>query len=213
MSVAGKILGSMLLVSGTAPVWAAPVVPAPQEFYFDSDAAAAPMVVVQAEGDALVAQLLKQRERGRRTVEATVQLASVAIAQGRTELGEQLYREALKDAPVQGSLGRGVRWNYGWDLLRQGKAEAALEQWQAAAGGSLSKPAWLPPTYALALWRAGQKQEAVQWYAAAVRTEPAQWSDSSRYAQLLPLWRDDERASLAEVQQAWAAAPPAWPCG
>lgn len=211
MSVAGKILVSVLLVSGTAPVWAAPVVPAPQEFYFDSDAAAAPMVVVQTEGDALVAQLLKQRERGRRTVEATVQLASVAIAQGRTELGEQLYREALKDAPVQGSLGRGVRWNYGWDLLRQGKAEAALEQWQAAAGGSLSKPAWLPPTYALALWRAGQKQEAVQWYAAAVRTEPAQWSDSSRYAQLLPLWRDDERASLAEVQQAWAAAPPAWP--
>ena len=65
--------------------------------------------------------------------------------------------------------------------------------------------------HALALWRAGQKQEAVQWYAAAVRTEPAQWSDSSRYAQLLPLWRDDERASLAEVQQAWAAAPPAWP--
>ncbi len=167
MSVAGKILGSMLLVSGTAPVWAAPAVPAPQEFYFDSDAAAVPMVVVQSDGDELVAQLLKQRERGRRTVEATVQLASVAIAQGRTELGEQLYREALKDAPVQGSLGRGVRWNYGWDLLRQGQAEAALEQWQAAAGGSLSKPGWLPPTYALALWRAGQKQEAVQWYAAA----------------------------------------------
>lgn len=126
MSVAGKILGSMLLVSGTAPVWAAPAVPAPQEFYFDSDAAAVPMIVVQSDGDALVAQLLKQRERGRRTVEATVQLASVAIAQGRTELGEQLYREALKDAPVQGSLGRGVRWNYGWDLLRQGQPEAAL---------------------------------------------------------------------------------------
>lgn len=76
MSVAGKILGSMLLVSGTAPVWAAPAVPAPQEFYFDSDAAAVPMVVVQSDGDELVAQLLKQRERGRRTVEATVQLAS-----------------------------------------------------------------------------------------------------------------------------------------
>ncbi|MBR7551522.1 tetratricopeptide repeat protein, partial [Mycobacterium tuberculosis] len=88
-----------------------------------------PMIVVQSDGDELVAQLLKQRERGRRTVEATVQLASVAIAQGRTELGEQLYREALKDAPVQGSLGRSVRWNYGWDLLRQGQPEAALEQW------------------------------------------------------------------------------------
>ena len=63
----------------------------------------------------------------------------------------------------------------------------------------------------LALWRAGQQQEAVKWYAAAVRTEPTQWNDSSRYPQLLPAWRDDERASLAEVQQAWASAPPAWP--
>jgi len=27
----------------------------------------------------------------------------------------------------------------------------------------------------------------------------------------LPQWRDDERATLGEVQQAWAAAPPAWP--
>jgi hypothetical protein len=33
----------------------------------------------------------------------------------------------------------------------------------------------------------------------------------ANYAQLLPQWREDERASLAEVQQAWAAAPPAWP--
>jgi len=130
MSVAAKILGSMLLVSGTAPVWAAPAVPAPQEFYFDSDAAAVPMIVVQSDGDALVAQLLKQRERGRRTVEATVQLASVAIAQGRTELGEQLYREALKDAPVQGSLGRSVRWNYGWDLLRQAMNWALFRIWE-----------------------------------------------------------------------------------
>ncbi|WP_459062557.1 tetratricopeptide repeat protein [Stenotrophomonas sp. PSU-St15] len=212
MSVAVKILTGILLVSGAASAWAAPVLPAPQEFYFDNDAAAAPMVVVQqSQGDALVAQLLKQRERGRRVVEATVQLASVAIAQGRSELGEQLYREALKDAPVQSSVGRGVRWNYGWDLLRQGQPEAALEQWQAAAGSTLSKPSWLPPSYALALWRLGQKEQAVQWYAAAVRTEPSQWSDSSRYAQLLPQWREDERASLAEVQQAWAAAPPAWP--
>ncbi len=57
----------------------------------------------------------------------------------------------------------------------------------------------------------GQKQEAVQWYAAAVRTEPTQWSTTANYGQLLPQWREDERVSLAEVQQAWAAAPPAWP--
>ena len=211
MSVTGQFLAGVLLVTGAATAWAAPALPAPQEFYFDSDVAATPMVAVQGDGDELVAQLVRLRERGRRAVEATVQLASVASTQGRDELAEQLYAEALKEAPAQSSLGRGVRWNYGWDLLRRGKAEAALEQWLASAGNARSKPGWVPPTYALALWRLGQKQDAVRWYAAAVRTEPSQWSDSSRYAQLLPLWRDDERATLAEVQQAWAAAPPAWP--
>ncbi|ASE53729.1 MULTISPECIES: tetratricopeptide repeat protein [Stenotrophomonas] len=211
MSVPGKILASVLLASGAATAWAAPAMPAPQEFYFDSDLAAAPMVAMQGEGDELVTQLVRLRERGRRAVEATVQLASVASTQGRAELADQLYGEALKEAPAQSSAGRSVRWNYGWDLLRQGKPEAALEQWLSSAGNARSKPSWVPPTYALALWRMGQKQEAVQWYAAAVRTEPSQWSTSANYAQLLPQWREDERASLAEVQQAWAAAPPAWP--
>ncbi|HFF2829281.1 tetratricopeptide repeat protein [Stenotrophomonas geniculata] len=211
MSVPGKILASVLLASGAVTAWAAPAMPAPQEFYFDSDLAAAPMVAMQGEGDELVTQLVRLRERGRRAVEATVQLASVASTQGRAELADQLYGEALKEAPAQSSAGRSVRWNYGWELLRQGKPEAALEQWLSSAGNARSKPSWVPPTYALALWRMGQKQEAVQWYAAAVRTEPSQWSTSANYAQLLPQWRDDERASLAEVQQAWAAAPPAWP--
>ncbi|MDT3486410.1 tetratricopeptide repeat protein [Stenotrophomonas maltophilia] len=211
MSVPGKILASVLLASGAATAWAAPAMPAPQEFYFDSDLAAAPMVAMQGEGDELVTQLVRLRERGRRALEATVQLASVASTQGRAELADQLYGEALKEAPSQSSAGRSVRWNYGWDLLRQGKPEAALEQWLSSAGNARSKPSWVPPTYALALWRMGQKQEAVQWYAAAVRTEPSQWSTSANYAQLLPQWREDERASLAEVQQAWVAAPPAWP--
>ncbi|MNW21981.1 hypothetical protein D3C71_2232060 [compost metagenome] len=51
----------------------------------------------------------------------------------------------------------------------------------------------------------------MQWYAAAVRTEPQQWSGTDRYAALLPGWRDIERSTLAEIQQAWAEKPPAWP--
>ncbi|KAA8998279.1 tetratricopeptide repeat protein [Stenotrophomonas cyclobalanopsidis] len=211
MSVAGQFLAGVLLVSSAAAAWAAPALPAPQEFYFDNDAAAAPIIVVSGAGEDLIAQLLKQRERGRKSLEATAQLASVAIAQGRAEVGSQLYHEAMAEAPIQSVLGRSVRWNYGWDLLRQGQPLAALEQWQSVANNLRSNAAWIPPTYALALWRAGQQQEAVKWYAAAVRTEPTQWNDSSRYPQLLPAWRDDERASLAEVQQAWASAPPAWP--
>ncbi|MGO4777379.1 tetratricopeptide repeat protein, partial [Lysobacter sp. 2RAB21] len=66
-------------------------------------------------------------------------------------------------------------------------------------------------TYAVALWTLGRKDEAVQWYAAAVRSEPDQWRDTSAYASLLPDWRVADRATLAEVQKAWAANPPAWP--
>ena len=81
----------------------------------------------------------------------------------------------------------------------------------AAAQAARGNGAWVPPTLALALWTLGRRDEAVQWYAAAVRTEPQLWNDPSRLAQLLPAWKDEERARLAEVQQAWAANPPAWP--
>lgn len=211
MKSAGQFLAGILLAAGAAAAWAAPALPAPQEFYFEVDPAAAPIVVVDGQGDDLVNQLVRQRERGRRALEATVQLARVAIAQGRPELGQTLYDEALKAAPVTTPMGRGVRWNYAWDLYRQGQVDAALEQWQASASNLRGNAAWVPPTYALALWKLGQREQAVKWYAAAVRTEPAQWSDSSQYARLLPAWREDERALLGEVQQAWAAQPPAWP--
>ncbi|WMJ71185.1 tetratricopeptide repeat protein [Stenotrophomonas sp. 24(2023)] len=213
MTFAGQLLAGVLLAAGAATAWAAPALPAPQEFYFEKDTAATPVSVVPAEGDAdaLVAQLIRQRERGRKTVEATVQLADVAIGQGRTELGEKLYREALAEAPAASANGRAVRWNYGWSLLRRGDADAALAQWQAAAGGLRGNPSWVPPTYALALWRLGEKAEAVKWYAAAVRTEPSLWSDASQHARLLPAWREDERTTLAQVQAEWAASPPAWP--
>jgi hypothetical protein len=51
----------------------------------------------------------------------------------------------------------------------------------------------------------------VKWYAAAVRTWPDQWGAGADFAKLLPAWRDDERATLADVQAAWQAKPPAWP--
>ena len=71
-------------------------VPKPKEFYFDEDRAATPVVAVTGlAGDALVDELVKARERGRKMVEATAQLAHVAMADGRRDLGSQLYEQAL----------------------------------------------------------------------------------------------------------------------
>ena len=64
--------------------------------------------------------------------------------------------------------------------------------------------------FAMALWAVGRHDEAVQWYAAAVRSEPQQWATPAAYVKLLPDWRETERATLAEVHAAWAANPPSW---
>ncbi len=212
MAVARNVLSSMVLAAGMAVFGvAAQSLPTLQEFYFDDDVAATAPVVVPADAGDLVDQLMKQRERGRKALDATVQLAGVAYAQGRPELGAQLYSEAEKEAGANSTPGRMVRWNKGWDLYRSGNIDGALTAWHEAQAGMRGNPSWVPPTLALALWTQGRKDEAVKWYAAAVRTEPQRWSSTAGYAQQLPSWRDSERATLAEVQQAWATNPPAWP--
>lgn len=212
MAVARNVLSSMVLAAGMAVFGvAAQSLPTLQEFYFDDDTAAAAPQVVAADAPDLVDQLMKQRERGRKALDATVQLAGVAYAQGRPELGAELYGAAEKEAGANSLPGRMVRWNKGWDLYRSGDIDGALTAWHEAQAGMRGNPSWVPPTLALALWTQGRKDEAVKWYAAAVRTEPQRWSSTAGFAQQLPSWRDSERATLAEVQQAWATNPPAWP--
>ncbi|WNH54153.1 tetratricopeptide repeat protein [Stenotrophomonas oahuensis] len=212
MAVARNVLSSMVLAAGMAVFGvAAQSLPTLQEFYFDDDTAAAAPQVVPADAPDLVDQLMKQRERGRKALDATVQLAGVAYAQGRPELGAELYGAAEKEAGANSLPGRMVRWNKGWDLYRSGDIDGALTAWHEAQAGMRGNPSWVPPTLALALWTQGRKDEAVKWYAAAVRTEPQRWSSSAGFAQQLPTWRDAERATLAEVQQAWATNPPVWP--
>jgi hypothetical protein len=183
----------------------------PKEFYFDQDAATArEIVVVEGEGDALAAELVKARERGRRQMEATAQLAHVAMSENRADLGKSLYGVAVQGTQASSGVGRSVRWNYAWDLYRNGDLELALDLWSELSGG-FGAPSWVPPTMALALWSLDRKPEAVQWYAAAVRTEPDLWGNPANFAALLPDWREEDRKRLAEVYAAWQASPPSWP--
>lgn len=187
-------------------------IPRPKEFYFETDVdVVRPLQLYQGDDDATVERLLKARERGRRgeAALAAAQLAGIAYAGGRTETGAALYSEA-------GSRADGARmrdalhWNHGWDLYRSGDIAGALAQWRDAGAQRLKGPSWLPPTLALGLWQIDRRDEAVSWYAAAVRTEPRQWQ-SPDLAQLLPDWTEADRAVLSEVAAAWRANPPAWP--
>ena len=208
------ILAVALATAGTAHAQTATsnlALPRPAEFYFDADAQATkPVIAVRETGDAAVAKLLKMIDRNPRAKAEHAQLAHLAMTGGRTDLGRELYGRALVRITPSDALWRAVMWNYGWDLYRADDATGALEQWRTLMTARGATPSWLPPTLAMVLWTLGRKDEAVSWYAAAVRTEPGQFRDTSRHAQVLPDWTEGERATLAEVQAAWARNPPSW---
>ena len=203
----------ILLVAGlvTAGAASAQSLPKPGEFYFEADPTTTrPIVAVKETGDAAVQKLLKTIARDPRAKAEHAQLAHLAMDGGRTDLGKELYGRAQGRIGDTDALWRPLLWNYGWDLYRSGDAAGALAQWQQLVARR-NNASWAPPTLALALWTAGHKDEAVQWYAAAVRTEPTLWRDPANFPRLLPDWRDTERATLAEVAAAWAANPPHYP--
>ena len=186
--------------------------PKPAEFYFDDDARALkPLLLPGQDTPVELERIIKKAERDPKAVLELAQLGHLAMTGGRADTGREMYGRALARINRSHPLWRQVVWNHAWDQFRTGQAAVALEEWAALSSGTRTSPAWMPTTYALALWTLGRRDEAVQWYAAAVRTQPDAWSRSEGYARLLPEWKDEERATLAEVQAAWAAKPPAWP--
>jgi len=207
----GRTLFATALLAVTGAV-SAQSLSRPSEFYFDADAnTVKPIIAVRETGDAATDKLVKAIERNPRAKGEVAQLAHLAMGAGRLDLGKQLYGRALTAIDRNDSLWRAVVWNYGWDLYRTGDFEGAFAQWRLLVESRAVTASWMPPTLALSLWSIGRKDEALQWYGAAVRTEPQQWNSSGRFASLLPEWSDAERATLAEVQAAWSANPPAWP--
>lgn len=191
----------------------AQTLPAPAEFYFDDDArTVTPLVAIDGDDDQTHARLMQLIDRnGRNAEQARAQLARALMRSGREETGRAMYAQAFAATSSRAPLRGALHWNYAWDLYRLGHHAEALDQWRQALDGRLVRPSWAPPTLAIALWSTDRRDEAVQWYAAAVRTEPALWNDPARYPALLPDWTDAERKTLADVFAAWQAAPPAWP--
>ena len=205
---AGALLA--LVLSGAAWAQSSPRV---EEFYFDEDRGALQSLeAVKGAGEDDVKRLMQLAVRnGANADKARAQLAHLLMASGRLQEGKSFYAQLLQRHDQTSGLNRPLRYRYGWDLYRAGEYAPALSQWQQLLEGRGTKPAWAPPAMALVLWKLDRRQEAVKWYAAAVRSEPARWSTATRHAELLRDWTPDERADLAKVQAAWAKAPPAWP--
>ncbi|AOS04317.1 hypothetical protein DXO170_15420 [Xanthomonas oryzae pv. oryzae] len=93
--------------------------PKPKEFYFDEDRSTTKAVIAfQGQGDAVVERLAAMVQRDARAVDPRAQLASLAYADGRMQLGDEFYQGALALVSNGSPQYRAITWNYGWDLLR-----------------------------------------------------------------------------------------------
>lgn len=206
----GLAIAACLGWAGAAAAQNARFVPA-AEFYFEEDTRTARPIMAEAgSGDAVVERLTKAIARNPRAREATAQLAHLAMAGGRPELGHELYRRLQAQTVVNDGLYRPLLWNYGWDLYRAGDYAGALGQWETLVKSRSLTAAWMPPTLALVLWQLDRREEAVLWYAAAVRTDPDRWGTVAFFSTLLPDWHEQDLATLGDVQAAWATELPAW---
>lgn len=204
----------LFALSSAAVAQTAPTAPPLRqaEFYFDEDASTLrPVLNLKDRSPAGIERLTRTIERRPDgSLLESAQLGHYAMQSGQADVGRDLYARALARIDQNNGLWRPVKWTYGWDLYRAGDARGALQQWSELVNRGTTA-SWMPTTLALVLWKLDRRAEAVQWYAAAVRTEPRSWSTPDRFDTLLPAWRAEERALLAQVQAAWAAAPPAWP--
>ena len=175
-------VAALALLGGVWSMAQAQSLPKPKEFYFDEDRATTkPVVAVQGQGDAVVDRLAGMVQRDARAAEPRAQLAALAYAGGRTQLGDELYQGALALVSNGSQQYRAISWNYGWDLLRADKADKALQHWANLANGRPATPAWLPTTLALGLWRAPGRT-----VGAAPPTTPACCRSGAR--QTAPAW-------------------------
>lgn len=122
---------------------------------------------------------------------------------GRRAAAERDFRVAIKDHPGHAH----DHWSYGWALFNLGEDGCALAQWRRAAALAGGHPYWLPYAAAESYWRLGRQRLALQWFAAAVRSQPSRWGSeaSIRASTYGRNWSDAQRSMLIDMLHAWQA--------
>jgi tetratricopeptide (TPR) repeat protein len=187
---------------------AAPPVPdAPGPSYtHDDPAAIAPPIERRADRRDLmrIEQRLAQQVRAQpEHIGLRATLGYVQALRGKDREAAASYAGALARAADDAELRRHVLWSRGWALIDLGEPHAALAAWREAERLHGGAPYWVPYTYAIGLWAAGEHGAALRWYAAAVRDYPAEWGTRQAMERSTAAWQPKERALAKAVFAAW----------
>lgn len=196
------MLAAALLLGGVC-VHAQDVVPPPAGIYADGDPAAVRPALLDPQDRNARRQLDQVLRSNPDNVPARVLDAWMQFERGSRPRALQAFNDAIRSAP-EGSLPlRHAHWNLGWALFASADNAGALEHWQAAAQLHGGHPSWVPTTFAIGLWLTGHSERAIEYYQAAVDSDPDRWGDAAGVAEATREWGANEKLAIEAVQAAW----------
>lgn len=196
----------VLVVATASPLHAqSGNVPAPAGSYPDGDPAAVRPEMLDPQDRAARQNLEQIIRRAPKNVPAKVQNAWLLLARGTRQRGYDAFEDAIASAPAGSLPLRHAHWNYGWALFNGAELQQALDHWLIAADLHGGHPAWVPTTFAVGLWLTGRNDLAIDYYAAAVKSDPDRWGETAGLAEATRDWGANEKLAIEAVHAAWMA--------
>lgn len=161
--------------------------------------------VPQLEEETRFKQLQRSARRGKLTPAGLAALAfGYSIRGDAANAGSALDAARSHAGRRTGTL-RHVLWSAGWSYINLGDYDSAARAWSESAELHGGQPYWLPYSMAVLAELDQQRELAVQWYDAAVRSQP-RWGSAEGVAQSTSHWQRKESAAIERVFHAWRAA-------
>ncbi|HET6604860.1 MAG TPA: hypothetical protein VFG21_11765 [Xanthomonadaceae bacterium] len=182
---------------------AAALLPVPQDEYYDRDPAAVMPQIIGADDRKARRNLEMILDYDPRNVEARVTHAFHLLERGMNRHAEQEFGLAINMARRGSVQERHAYWAHGWGLFRTGEYRRALERWRQAEVLHGGRPDWVPWTYALSLWMAGDRELAVDFWRAAVRSDAERWGSSKGLAREIQDWSPNQRLAAEALHAEW----------
>ncbi len=111
---------------------------------------------------------------------------------------EEDYLRALESADKKTVTYRHVLWSLGWSKFNMGDDKSAIDYWGQAEQHHGGSPYWLPYTVSLAYWHLGEKELALAYYGAAVKSDSA-WGSPEKIEQKIHHWKAREKKVHGEL--------------
>lgn len=148
-------------------------------------------------------QMLDARIRGNpRDVAALTQRGYIRRMSGHEEGASRDFERAMA-LTVRDAVGRRrLLWTMGWSEFNRDNFAEAIELWKVSAALHGGRPFWLAYTMAVATWGLGERDVAVDWFDAAVRSN-SEWGDLNALRARTRHWNDREREMAEAALQAW----------